>query len=309
MYLSTNSQYQTQYGKEKMEITDILQAFEIYDKKYKRDAVDAAIARREEIIPDLIGVLENVLKNPENYLDRDSNYFAHIYAFILLGYFKEARAHDVIVDLASLPGDLPYDLFGDSVTSDLPIILLRTCGGRVERIKELILNKDADEYCRGAALEALSYAAMAGYLTREEALSFYQGLFTGDEASATSCFHDALACCIYDLYPEESMETIKKAYDEALIDPGYVGYDEFTEVLKTSKENRLEKFRIELEEKQINDIHEYMDWWACFNQPGDTLPRISSATTPNNRQKKDSKIKKSKKKQSKQSKKANRKKK
>jgi hypothetical protein len=290
-----------------MEINDILQAFEIYDKEYKRNAIDAAIARREEIIPDLIGVLENVLKNPEHYADRDCHYFAHIYAFMLLGYFKEVRAHDVIVDLASLPDDLPSDLLGDSVTGDLPIVLLRTCGGRIDRIKELILNKDAHEYCRGSALQALSYAVIGGYATREEALSFYQGLFSGDEASAPSCFHDVLAICIYDLYPEELMETIKKAYEEGLIHPGYVGYGEFTEVLKTGKEKCLEKLRIQVEKKQISDIHEYMAWWACFKQPGKTLPDISSANTPNIKQNR--KANKSKKKQSKQSKKANRKKK
>lgn len=282
-----------------MEINDILQAFEIFEKEYKRNAVDAAIARREEIIPDLIGVLGNVLKDPEYYADRDCHYFAHIYALLLLGYFKENRAHDVIVDLASLSGDLPNLLFGDSITGDLPIVLLRTCGGRVDRIKELILNKDAYDYCRGSALEALSYAVVEGYATREEVLSFYQELFTGNEASDLSCFHDTLAVCIYKLYPEELMETIEKAYEEGLIHPGYVGYGEFTEVLKTGKENRLEKFRIEVEKKQINDIHEYMSWWVCFKKP---------EKSSNIKQKQDSNAKKSKKKQSKQSKKANRKK-
>lgn len=289
-----------------MEINDILQAFEIFDKEYKRSAIDAAIARREVIIPHLIGVLENVLKNPAHYADRDCQYFAHIYAFMLLGYFKETKAHDVIVDLASLPGDLPSELFGDSITGDLAIVLLRTCGGRIDKIKELILNKDAYEYSRGSALRALTYAVLEGYVPREEVLAFYQGLFTGDETSDTDSFHDILAICIYDLYPEELMETIEKAYEEGLIHPGYVGLEEFTEVLKTGKEKCLEKLRVQVEEKQINDIHESMDWWACFKQQENTLPDISSVTSPNTKRKLDGKAKKSKKKQSKQSKKANR---
>jgi hypothetical protein len=115
-----------------------------------------------------------------------------------------------------------------------------------------------------------------------------------------------LARCIYDLYPEELMDTIKKAYDEGLIHPGYVEYEAFTEVLKAGKKQCLEKLRKQVENKQIKNIHEYMAWWACFNQPGKTNPDISSAK---NKQKQDSKTKKSKKKQSKQSKKANRKKK
>lgn len=292
-----------------MELNEILQAFDIFDGEYKRSAIDAAIARREEITPYLIGVLENVLENPGHYADRDCQYFAHIYAFILLGYFKETKSHDIIVDLASLPGDLPSELFGDSITGDLAIILLRTCGGRIDKIKELILNKDAYEYSRGSALHALSYAVLEGYVPREEVLDFYQGLFTGDEARGTDSFHNILAICIYDLYPEELMGSIEKAYKEGLIHSGYVGLGEFTEALKTGKEKCLEKLRVQVEQQQINDIHEYMEWWACFEQQGKTLPDISSVSTPNTQRKQDGKAKKSKKKQSKQSKKANRKKK
>jgi len=233
-----------------MEINEILQAFEIYDGKYKRDAIDAAIARREEIIPHLIAVLESVLENPAHYADRDRHYFAHVYAFILLGYFKESKAHEIIIDLASLPGDLPSELFGDSITGDLEIVLLRTCAGRIDKIKELILNKDAYEYSRVAALHALTYAVVEGYVPREEVLAFFQGLFTGDEASDTDSFHDILAICIYELYPEELMKTIEKAYEEGLIHSGYVGLGEFTEVLKTGKENSLEKLRIQVEQNQ-----------------------------------------------------------
>ncbi len=126
-----------------MEIKEILKSFEICDKEYKRKAIDAALARREEIIPHLISVLEKVLHSPEKFAERDSDYFAHIYAFMLLGHFSETKAHDVIVDLFSLPNHLSSDLFGGSVTEDLPIVLFRTYGGNTRRIKDLILNKNA----------------------------------------------------------------------------------------------------------------------------------------------------------------------
>ena len=197
-----------------MEINDLLKSFETYDKKYKRDEIDAALTKREEITPHLISILENVLQDPERYADRDSDYWGHIYAFMLLGHFCETKAHDVIIDLFSLPNDLPSDLFGDSVTGDLPIVLLRTCGGNTERIRDLILNKSAYDYCRGSALQALSYTLIEGYITREEILSFYRELFSEEEAFPGSAFHDILATCIYDIYPEELMETIEKAYDE-----------------------------------------------------------------------------------------------
>lgn len=289
-----------------MEITELLKSFETYDDTYKRDEIDAALIQREEITPHLISALEKVLQDPEKYADPNSDYWGHIYAFMLLGHFGETQAHDVIVDLFSLPNDLPSDLFGDSVTGDLPIVLLRTCGGNMERIKSLILNKSAYDYCRGSALQALSYALLEGYITREEIVSFYRELFSEEEAPE-SAFHDMLATCIYDIYPEELMDTIEKAYDEGLINPGYIGYEDFTEILKGSKEKCLDSLRAEMQERQIDNIHDRMSWWACFKQPQRSLSRDSSSKLLNNKPKQDKKNKKSKKKQTKASKKENRK--
>ena len=290
-----------------MEIGEILKSFEIYDKEYKRKAVDAALEQRNEIAPHLISVLEKVLQDPEKYADRDSDYWGHIYAFMLLGHFCETKAHDVIVDLFSLPNDLPSDLFGDSVTGDLPIVLLRTCGGDTERIRDLILNTNAYDYCRGSALQALSYSFIEGYITREEILSFYRELFSGEEASPGSAFHDILATCIYDIYPEELMETIEKAYDDGLVHSGYIGHEDFAEILKGSKEKCLDNLRAKIQERQINNIHESMSWWACFKQPQRSLSRGTSIKVLKSKPKQNNKNKKSKKKQSKASKKANRK--
>lgn len=289
-----------------MEINEILKSFETFDGKYKRDEIDAALTKREEIIPHLISILEKVLQDPEKYADRDSNYWGHIYAFMLLGHFSEAKAHDVIVDLFSLPNDLSSELFGDSVTGDLPIVLLRTCGGNTERIKDLILNKSAYDYCRGSALQALSYTLLEGYITREEILSFYGELFS-EEESPRSPFHDILATCIYDIYPEELMDTIEKAYDEGLIHSGYISYEDFTEILKDSKEKHLERFRVEIQKRQIDNIHDRMSWWASFKQPPKSVSINSSIKLSKNKPKQNKKNKNSKKKQSKASKKGNRK--
>jgi len=290
-----------------MKINEILESFKTYDGKYKRDEINAALTKREEIIPHLISVLEKVLQDPEKYADRDNDYWGHIYAFMLLGHFCATKAHDVIVDLFSLPNDLSSELFGDSVTGDLPIVLLRTCGGNTERIKDLILNKSAYDYCRGSALQALSYTLIEGYITREEILSFYRELFS-EEDSPSSVFHDILATCIYDIYPEELMETIEKAYDEEVISPGYISYEDFTKILKGSKEKCLENLSAKMQGRQIDNIHDSMSWWASFKQPQKFVHKDSSIKLLKNKPNQSNKKSKSKKKQSKASKKGNRKK-
>jgi hypothetical protein len=247
---------------EEFTITEILESFKIYDGVYKRDQIDACIKLKNEIIPHLIEILKNVLAEPEKYAE-DENLYDHIYAVMLLGHFKESRAHKVIIDLFSLPAN---QIFGDIATSDLPVILLNTCGGSVELIKSMILNKEAYDYCRVSACGALAYAVVEGYASRESVIEFFGALFTGKEADKISDFWGLLAVIVCDLYPEEVLEVIKQAYADELIIPGIIQYSYFEKALDLGKEKCLERIKIDLKRNSLDDIHASMSWWACFNE-------------------------------------------
>lgn len=246
-------------------ITEILQAFEVFDGTYKRAQVEAALEIQAEITPHLIRVLEEVLSDPHPYAT-DSNYYAHIYALVLLGHFREPRAHRVIVELFSLPPDLPQQLFGDFVTETLPIVLFRTCDGSVDRIKALALNKEAYDFCRGSALNAITYAVAEGVLPRAEALAFFGSLFTGEEAAPESSFWSLLASRVCSLYPEELMDVIAKAYEDDLIEPWFIGYKNFEETLRGTREQALDEIREEIRRRSPDNVHDYMSRWASFNE-------------------------------------------
>lgn len=244
-------------------IEEILKVFEIFDGIYKRDHVDAVVKLQEEITPHLIGVLEQVLSDPASYAD-NQDYYAHIYALILLGHFKAQRAHRLIVELFSLPPDLPHHIFGDLVTENLPIILFRTCGGSIDMIRSLILNKDADEYCRSSAMRAMVFAVADGMIPREEVLTLFGSLFTGNEADSESSFWSFLANSMCDLYPEGVMEVIEKAYQDGLISPWVIGLESFERTLRAGKEQTFERVRTKIRRKSPENVHDYMSWWACF---------------------------------------------
>ena len=55
-------------------ITEILDAFRIFDGIYKREQVDAAVELKEEITPFLIEILDNVLANPDTYIENEDLY-------------------------------------------------------------------------------------------------------------------------------------------------------------------------------------------------------------------------------------------
>jgi hypothetical protein len=246
------------------DVTQLLEAFKIFDGIYKREQVDAAIELKEEITPFLIEILEKVLANPDAYLENDDLY-DHIYSFMLLGHFRETKAHNVIVDLFSLPNKIPHELFGDLSTSDLPVVLLRTSGGSIERIKSMATNKDVDDYCRISALNAMAFAVVEGIASREEVISFLGTLFTGNETDKDSDFWGLLAGLAYDLYPEELMDTIKQAYNDNLIASGLIRYEDFEQALEDGKEGCLERLRTNLKRQSLDNIHDSMSWWACFD--------------------------------------------
>ena len=240
------------------------------------------MALQDEITPHLIGILESVLAEPVAYAQRP-NYFGHMYAIQLLGHFLEPRAHDVIVGLASLPPEIPHDLFGDTITESLASILFATCGGSVERIKALLLNREADEYCRNAAARASAYAVVEGVVSREEIMALFGSLFTGDEADSDSYFWSFVASSVCNLYPKELMPVIKKAFADGLIFDGFIGPESFERALRQGKERALRVPKDELERYVPDDFHDRMSWWACF-RPAPKVPK--SSVSPASRQSK-----------------------
>ncbi|MBI5237093.1 MAG: DUF1186 domain-containing protein [Deltaproteobacteria bacterium] len=254
------------------EISAILQALERYSGTYEREAVDAAIAHREEITPYLIESLEKLAANPTQYLE-DLEYYLYIYALMLLGHLRETRAHESIVKLFGLPfpGDGLFELFGDITTANLPIILFNTCGGSFDLIKSLVLNRQADEFVRGSAAQALVYGVAAGQLPRQEALTFFSTLFTGDEAEPSSAFWGLIGNCILDLQPQELAPLIKEADEKGLLDGVMFDDDDVSKALTHSVDGCLKRIRQEMERDSLDDPHYQMSSWSSF-QNNESFP-------------------------------------
>ena len=51
-----------------MNIDEVLTGLESFDRKYKHELVEAALSKKDEIIPHLIKILEQVRDNPEKHL-------------------------------------------------------------------------------------------------------------------------------------------------------------------------------------------------------------------------------------------------
>src|SRR6516225_3134562 len=198
-----------------METAEIMHQFERATAKFPRAAVEAAVARREEITPELLRILQETVDRAAQ-LDAEGDYMAHLYAMFLLAQFRETRAYPLMVRFASLPSDLLESLCGDFITEDLGQVLASVCGGELAGIQSLIENESTDEWVRGAALSSLVTLVAAGQKSRDELVKYFAGLFRGKLVRKWSHTWDTLVSYSSDLYPEELLDDIEKAYEDDL---------------------------------------------------------------------------------------------
>ncbi len=267
-----------------MDIEKVIFELEKYDGTYKREQVSYALEHQEEITPYLLSILKSVAEDPLTFIQNE-NYFGHIYALILLGFFKEVKAHKLVIDLFCIPEQFIEKLFGDIAHENLQGALYQTCGGSLESIKQLALNKNISDSYRNSAISALLYAVADDIASREEILTFLSSLFTGNETEKSSDFWSFVACDICDLCPNtHSYEVIKKAYSDGLIEDGIVGFDEFQEAIDLGVEESLDHIRRDKLIRLPDSIHDMMSWWACFD--GNDKPSVQSTSNHSQRKSK-----------------------
>ena len=246
-----------------METVEILHQFKRASGKFARTAVEAAVAHREEVTPELLRILEETVDRATQ-LDAEGDYIAHLYAMFLLAQFRETRAYPLVVRFASLPVDLLDSLGGDFITEDLGQVLASVCGGELEGIQSVIENENGDEWARGAALSSLVTLVAAEQKSREEIVSYFARLFRSKLARKWSHVWDALVSYSSDLYPAELIDDIKQAYEEGLVDPGYIGFDDVQRDLAIGKDQVLARLAENPHRRLVEDTSMEMEWWACF---------------------------------------------
>jgi len=253
-----------------MNIQQILEKLEVNTGVFPRQAIQEAIAKREQVTPELLKILEYATQNVEELVER-VDYMAHIYAMFLLAQFREKRAYPLIVNFYSIPGEVTLDVTGDVVTEDLDRILASVCGGDIGLMTKLVEDEQANEYVRNAALRGLVTLVARGELSREDAIAYFQSLFRGKLTREYSHIWNGLVSCSTDLYPEEVLDDIKQAFKDGLVDLMYIDLEFVEDVLANGKDKALKDLRTDRGYRFIQDTVSEMEWWACFKP---TRPRL-----------------------------------
>ncbi len=246
-----------------MQIEEILGHFKNPQGNFPKEAVNSALEHQEAITPYLLSILKSTISNFESIEDDSMDY---TFALYVLSKFREKRAFPYILELASLPEDWPEELLGDCITESLARFIVSTFNDDLAAIKKIIENPNLNEWSRRAALNSLLGLIALEKLNRNELLDYIQTLFhsplADDEDFVTSLV--GIAC---DIYPEELMEEINKAFENELVDTFDINKAWIKKILALGKEKCLAKYVYDDHfHLPINDIEREMSWMSAFTK-------------------------------------------
>jgi hypothetical protein len=245
-----------------MDLQQTLDALASTDERYQREAVSEAVLRRDEITPALLDILEGVIHDPEPYI-QDHRRFDHIYAMYLLAQFRETRAYPLLLKIFSTPGEFAFELVDDLVTEGLGKILASVSGGDIGGMTKLIEDEEANEYVRAAGLTGLLTLCACGTVSREQVAAYLKGLFQKFKRTPDDVWGWVVNACA-DIWPAEVMDDIRKAYEDDLIDPRMIGWDDVEEALALGEETAMARLR--QDHPLVSDVHREMSWWYSFRE-------------------------------------------
>ncbi len=247
-----------------MNIEQILKQFcQARSGVFPKAALQTAVAKKKEITPHLLRILTEASQDIDS-LARQKNDNGFLYAMFLLAQFREKEALAPLLAFFSTPGQTAISLTGDVVTESLGQLLAGVSGGEIAPIQEMIENSDIDPFVRGAGLEALLCLVAWGETSPRAVMSYLEELLTGTLERQPSHIWNYLAEAVCRLCGPEVKEPLKKAYDQGLISPLYMNWDEADKMLnRPMKDNRAD-LENDAGLRPITNVIAEMESWACF---------------------------------------------
>ena len=220
----------------------------------------AADQHRDALTPPFLACIERCLADPENPTGPDRLLFSFACAF--LGKWREPHAYPLFIRWLSLPGEGAGDLGGDTVTAWGARLLASVCGPELKPIKALILNREANEFCRGQALLALAVLAAWGEVPEAEVKDYFLWLAREGLEREFSHVWNELACACVDTETLAVFPELRRAYEEGLIDAGCIAPDELDEVEQAPRGKFLARFRES--HGPMTGIAKETAWWSGY---------------------------------------------
>jgi hypothetical protein len=225
-------------------------------------ALESADVHRAALVEPLCQAIERGLANPTGLPEGESMLFS--YATYLLAKWRETRAYPLIIRWLSLPGEDAFIIGDDTVTQDGARFIASTFDGNFAPIHSLILNRQANEFCRGEAIGSMALLAAWGEVSRETVEEHFLWLAREGLDRESSQVWNNLAASAVDIEALRTFSELRRAYDEGLIEPSFMSASELDEVEAGPQGDWIERYRDS--QQPISDVAEATAWWQCFSK-------------------------------------------
>ena len=241
---------------------EILAELSAVSTKQPLAALESADVHRAALVEPLCHAIERGLANPTGLPEGEAMLFS--YATYLLAKWRETRACPLIIRWLSLPGEGAFEIGGDTVTQDGARFLASTFDGDFEPLKSLILNREANAYCRGQAVESMALLAAWGEVPSETVEELFLWLAREGLEREFSHVWNNLASSAVDIEALRTFSELRRAYDEGLIEPGFMSVSTLDEVEAGPHGKWIEQHR--KSQPPISNVAEETSWWQCFSK-------------------------------------------
>jgi hypothetical protein len=198
--------------------------------------------------------------------------FVQDIALLFLTEFRAKEALPAILEAITLPGELPFDLFGELITEDLPRTLAVLADDQLELLDGLIRDRAVNEYVRWGAVDTIAMLARGGQITREQAAErlnshLLVAFETGDEDVGIP-----LVSSLCRLGVASSRDLVLEAFTKLDIDRRFTTPDHVRDDFDAAAAGDLSQFE-RIEAPEPRDTIEYVKTWVYSREDeNDDLP-------------------------------------
>jgi len=243
-----------------------------YTGKLPERAIREAQRRGTEMVPYLIDLIRNATKAVQaGDMPHGSG---HLFALYLLTEFRAKEALFPIIEAVSLPGEGPFDLFGDAITEDLSRVLAALAADEPEIVDALLADRSLNEYVRWEAAQTYLHWVRDRRWTREEAVRrlrshLMEALRNRDLEGATAAVSELVSYS-----PHETQDEINEAFRRGLVDRSTVNPDTVARSIAEG-ESWFQRELAHSRPTGIKDTVAELKAWASFQEakPSRAVPR------------------------------------
>ena len=243
-----------------MTIDQILRDLNYCDNQFPHAAWQAALQRRDEIIPKLTDAIDDATYRIED--DQIVATWGHVAALFLLTEFGEREAFPVI--LKSMCCSEPHELYSSFISEDLPQIAARLAGNP-DMLADAIDDRDVNDSVRCALVAAVFGMVCEKRISRDQAILFFLDRMDLAADEKDQCVMTTCVEMLGQLHAEEARRGVQLAVDSGLVDEEVLGIDYFGKQLARGQAAFDEACGFHTERRKLT-ASEYLQQLPLFNQ-------------------------------------------